>query len=173
MPRFLFVLLEGTDDERFFNRVLKSELAKKYDKIVTYLYAERPKKAIESMLNSLKRADSEYVIFADFDTSQCITESKTILKNKIPGAGFAKIAVAKKEIESWYLAGLDRASTRKLRIPFYPNTEGISKEMFEHNRLGKHDSRIDFMQEILKRFDVKVAKKQNDSFRYVWHKFVF
>ena len=173
MPRSLYVLLEGNDDKRFFDSVFKPEFLKKYDSVMSYLYAQRSKKNRDRMVNILKRRRIDYIIFSDFDEALCVTKSKAVLQTKIPSAESAKIAVPKNEIESWYLAGLDYSSTRKLRIPFYTNTETVSKEQFDYNRSTSSDSKIDFMQEILKLFNVGTAKKQNNSFKYVWHKFVF
>ena len=94
------------------------------------------------------------------------------MQKEIPTADLAKVVVVKTEIESWYLAGLDHSGTRKLGVPFYTNTEHIPKKIFEQNRPGKFDSRIDFMMEILKIFDIDTAKNQNASFRYVCEKFM-
>lgn len=167
------MLLEGPDDQRFFENVLKSEFLKKYDKISLFLYARRPKKVRENMVKSLEHLNYDYIIFSDFDVAPCITQSKKNLQAKISSADSTKIAVVKTEIESWYLAGLDYSSAQKLRIPFYSNTEDISKEQFEQIGSTRFTSKIDFMQEILRLFTINTAKKQNDSFRYVWQKFIF
>ncbi len=167
MSRSLYVLLEGSDDDRFFNYVFKPELSKIYNKIVKYQYAQRSKKNVDRLMHTLKHSGYEYVVFSDFDRAQCVTASKEALQKRIPVKDAARIAVAKMEVESWYLAGLDHSSTRKLHIPFYANTEDISKEQFETNR-PKDSLRIPFMIEVLKLFDIDTAKKQNHSFRYVW-----
>lgn len=173
MSRFLYVLLEGGDDQRFFDQILKPEFEKKYDKAIPYLYARRSKKSLEELLNSLNKNDQDYIIFSDFDEARCITKKKEDLIIKMPRADPARIAIVKQEIESWYLAGLSYSNAHKLQIPFRPNTEDISKELFPQNRTSRFSSRIDLMQEILKHFDINAAKKQNDSFRYMWHKFIF
>ena len=158
---------------RFFENVLKAKFMKKYDKIKPYQYSGMPKKTREKFVKSLEQSNSDYIIFSDFDMASCITKSKVNLQTKISTADLAKIAIVKTEIESWYLAGLDNQSTRKLGIPFYPNTENITKEQFEKVQPKKFTSKIDFMQDILKLFNFDVAKRQNDSFRYVWQKFIF
>lgn len=167
------MLLEGPDDQRFFEGVLETEFLKKFDKIIFFPYAEQTKKAREAVIKYLKHSGIEYIIFSDFDAAACITKSKRNLQAKISTADLAKIAIVKAEIESWYLAGLDYSSTRRLRIPFYPNTEVISKEQFERIGSTKFTSKIDFMKEILKFFSTDTARKQNDSFKYVWQNFIF
>lgn len=174
MPRSLYVLLEGPDDQRFFEQILKHEFLKKYDKIMPpYLYAKMSKKSIGKLLNALNKGGREYIIFSDLDTARCVTEKKeSLIKTNTPKADPAKIAIVKLEIESWYLAGLKYSDARKLQLPPRANTEDISKELFNQNMTNKFSSRIDFMQEILKYFNANTAKKQNDSFRYMWHKFI-
>lgn len=139
-----------------------------------YLYAKQSKKSMGKLLDSLNKGDLEYIIFSDFDVAHCVTEKKEFLTTtKMPEADLTKITIVKQEIESWYLAGLNYSNARKLRIPVRPNTEYISKELFDRDRTNKFSSRIDFMQEILKHFDISTAKRQNNSFRYMWHKFIF
>lgn len=65
----LYVLLEGADDQRFFNKILKPELSKRYDRIIPYLYASRPKKVREHYVESLNKSNAEYIVFSDFDVS--------------------------------------------------------------------------------------------------------
>lgn len=169
----LYVLLEGADDQRFFDKILKPELSKKYHKIITYLYASRPKKVTEHYVESLNKNNAEYIVFSDFDVSPCMTSSKNILKEKISVIKSENAAVVQTEIESWYLAGIGYSNSRRLRIPPYPTTDDMSKERFNKIIPSMFKSRIDFMQEILKKFNIRTAKSQNSSFRYVWNKFIF
>ena len=74
--------------------------------------------------------------------------------------------VVKKEIESWYLAGLDSAACKQLKLPLSRNTDKITKEKFENLMKKKFDSRRDFMVEVLKYFSIKEAKGKNASFKY-------
>jgi len=169
----LYVLLEGADDQRFFNKILRPELLKKYDKVIPYLYASTPKKVIEHHVESLNKNNAEYIVFSDFDVSTCMTSSKNILKEKISVIKAENAAVVQTEIESWYLAGIDYHNSRQLRITYYPTTDDISKEQFNEIIPQMFESRIDFMQELLKKFNIQTAKIQNSSFRYVWNKFIF
>ena len=136
------------------------------------MYVRKRRKIIEKLLKSLNTSGRDYVIFSDFDEDRCITKKKEDVTISIPGADPARIVIVKCEIESWYVAGLSRSDADKLQIPFRANTEIVSKESLERDRVKRFSSRIDFMQEILKHFDVKEAKKQNPSFRYMWQKFI-
>ena len=173
MKKIFYVLLEGPDDARFFDLILRPQLLKKYDQIITYLYSGRPQKIRERYVESLNKSDSDYMIISDFDSSTCITFSKDNLKSKISVASTSNIIISKTEIESWYLAGIDFKNSRYLQIPHYATTDDISKKQFDEIMPEIFNSRIDFMQEILKRFDSNIAKAQNSSFRYMWNKFIF
>ncbi|MHC4361138.1 MAG: hypothetical protein ACYSTN_10185, partial [Planctomycetota bacterium] len=76
------------------------------------------------------------------------------------------VIVIVKEIESWYLAGLDSKNCKKLGIKVFRKTDNITKEQFDKLRPRKFNSRIDFMIEILKRFSMETAKRKNKSFDY-------
>lgn len=168
------VLLEGPDDERFFLSVLRPELAKTYSTIRTYLYAQRSKKDMEKYFKTLHGSKQDYVVLADFDVGgSCYGGIKLALRKKMPRADLGRIAVVKTEIESWYLAGMGRAECGRLRIPYRPNTEPVSKEEFEQMR-GRAEPmpRAEFMSSMLAAFDAERAERQNASFGYVWGRFV-
>ena len=76
-----------------------------------------------------------------------------------------------KEIESWYLAGLDSENSKQLRISFSNATDNLTKEQFNSLILKKFGSRIDLMAEILKYFSIKIAMQRNGSFRYFIEKY--
>jgi len=71
-----------------------------------------------------------------------------------------------REIEGWYLAGMDDVSSGKIGIKSFHNTEHINKSAFNDLKPKKFNSRIDFMSEILKLFCIDTAKMKNRSFSY-------
>jgi len=75
-----------------------------------------------------------------------------------------------KEIESWYLAGLDDDASSFLGLPAFSATDTVTKEDFNELIPEKFDSRIDFMMEMLKYFLPGVAVGKNRSFAYFIHK---
>ena len=103
----------------------------------------------------------------------CYGGIKLALRKKMRRADLGRIAAVKTEIESWYLAGMGRAECGRLRIPYRPNTEPVSKEEFEQMRWRAEPMpRAEFMSSMLAAFDAERAKRQNSSFRYVWDRFV-
>ena len=82
-----------------------------------------------------------------------------------------KMIVVIKEIESWYLAGLDNEVCRQLKINNFADTDNVTKEKFNALIPKKFTSRIDFMSEILKYFSIEIAKQKNNSFQYFVEKY--
>ena len=85
--------------------------------------------------------------------------------------GVAQIAIVVKEIESWYLAGLDNKQSKNLKIPILNSTDDITKEKFNQLIPKKFDSKLDFMTESLKCFSIETAKLKNKSFKYFIEKY--
>ena len=169
--RRLWVLLEGNDDERFFERVIKPIFEKKYDSVRSWLYAQKQTKTVKNLLRSIKAMGSDYFFWGDINSLPCMTAKKNrITKRYGAGLDINNIIIVVKEIESWYLAGLDDKARKELGIRTFSNTDNITKEKFEELIPKKFDSRIDLMMEILKRFSVETAKQKNRSFNYFMSK---
>ena len=170
----LFILLEGNDDERFFEKIIKPEFEKRYDYVKLYLYADKSPKKIENFIKSILAMMADYIIMADINRSPCVTHKKKVVADKkIRGKRVNKknIMVVIKEIESWYLGGLNPASLKDLGIKYSKKTNDLTKEQFNRLIPGKFISRIDFMQEILKYFKLETAKQNNKSFHYFVKRF--
>jgi pterin-4a-carbinolamine dehydratase len=168
----LYILIEGNDDKRFFDNVIIPKLKKKYGWIKTWCYAQKKKENIVNFINAIKSMNADYIYVVDIDNSPCITFKKQNTKNKIEKINENKIIVVIKEIEGWYLAGLDNKASQKLKIKHYTSTDGIIKEQFNSIIPKKFDSRIDFMNEILKLYSIDVAKNKNNSFKYFADKYL-
>lgn len=172
MYRRLFILVEGQDDGRFFRRIIKPIFGGKYDFVNLWESAQKSPKSTRRFVDSINAMSSDYLvadyIFAtDINDAPCITHRKQAKQDKINNIDKDKIIVVIKEIESWYLAGLDDMCSKKCRIPLCNTTDHITKKQF-NNLIPKkfQSSRIDFLQEILKYFQVEIAKQKNKSFRY-------
>jgi hypothetical protein len=164
--RRMWVLLEGNDDERFFEKVIKPILSIRYDSVQAWKYTQETVKRTKNFLKSIGAMDSGYFFLRDINNSPCITAKKKSVKNKYRRIDINNVIVIVKEIESWYLAGLDSKNCKKLGIKVFRKTDNITKEQFDKLRPRKFNSRIDFMIEILKRFSMETAKRKNKSFDY-------
>jgi len=162
----LWALLEGNDDERFFKKI-KPNLEKKYDFVRTWQYQQKTDSRIKNFLKSLKAMNSSYFFVRDINRSPCVTAKKNSMKSRYAKTiDIDNVIVVVKEIESWYLAGLDEESCTELGIRPFERTDTITKEQFDALIPKKFDSRIDFMVEVLKRYSVETAKQKNKSFGY-------
>ena len=140
--------------------------------IVKYAHLKRGK--IDNFFKSIKAMSANYIYVADINNAPCATDKKEKIQKKFKNIDGHRIIVVIKEIESWYLAGLDDINCKKLGVnPFNitDNTDNITKEQFNDMLPKKFDSRIDFMLEILKCFSIDKAKEKNRSLKYFLEKY--
>jgi len=165
--RSLYILVEGNDDIRFFEKIIKPKLEEKYNSVEIKTWAVQENK-VDSYINSFNGMKADYFFVGDIDSSPCVTAKKQKIKSKHYIIDEDRIIVVIKEIESWYLAGLDEKKAKQLGIRnyVYPNTNTITKEQFNELIPRRFGSRIDFLLEILKLFSAEIAKGRNESFRY-------
>lgn len=164
--RRLFIWVEGPDDVRFFNEIIKPIFDKRYDWVEVRAYAKQRSDYVIKFVKSIKAMKADYFFVADINSVPCITKRKQKLHKIFKNVDEDRILVIVQEIESWYLAGLDEASSEKLRLPIFKTTNSFTKERFDGLIPEKFDSRIDFMLEILKHFSLEIAKQKNDSLKY-------
>jgi hypothetical protein len=170
MDGCIYVFFEGYKDEQFFSRVLRPILARRYADIVPWQYAQRSEADVKRALKSVQERKADSLFLRDMDNCPCVTARKqdllNIYRKRIDSSG---VVVVVKEIESWYLAGLDDESRQELGISpnRYRHTDELTKEQFESLVPTRFDSVVDFMNSILDRFQIKVAKDRNRSFCYL------
>jgi len=166
----LFLLIEGDDDQRFFETVIKPRFEKKYSSVAIWKYAQQKRKKVGAFLRSIKSMGADYVYSSDINRSPCVMHKKQEIQGRLKTIDSDKIVVLIQEIESWYLAGLDTAASKRLGIPTYKTTNDLTKEDFDDLIPSGFDSRIDFMVEILKCFSTETAGQKNRSFDYLLKK---
>jgi len=167
----LFIWVEGNDDERFFKNLLKFGFYKKYNFIEIIKYAHMRRDKIVNFIKSIKSMGADYIFVTDINNSPCITAKKEEIKKRFKIIDTERVMVVVKEIEGWYLAGLDHNACKKLKINNIDNTANITKEKFNALIPKRFSSKIDFMTEILKIFSVEIAKYKNKSFEYFISKY--
>lgn len=170
----LIIFVEGSDDEVFFDKIVRSMFGKRYGSVRVQTYAARTKEYIRNFLKSInsKNWNADYIFVADINDAPCVTAKKQEIEDKFKGIDTNKIIVVKKEIESWYLALLDDNTCSKLGIPSYNTTDNITKEEFDRLIPKKFGgSRLSFMLEVITRASIDVAKQKNASFGYFISKY--
>lgn len=169
--KLLFILLEGDDDVRFFERIIKPKFENKYDNVVLWKYAQQKNVKVDNFIKSIRSMGADYIYVADINDAPCITLKKEKIKDRHKNIDIDRVIVVISEIESWYLAGLDTESSGNLKISYSETTNNVTKEQFDTLIPKKCKSRIDFMIEIMKRFSIDIAKKKNNSFSYFLEKY--
>ena len=134
MPyRKLFIFLEGNADERFFDRLISPLYQKFYTDIQLWKYSQDPKEKVTNLLNSINSMPyADYIFVADMDESPCVTARKERIKSQFKKLSMDRILIVCREIESWYLAGLNDDARRQIKIRRrFNKTDSISKEQFD------------------------------------------
>ena len=168
--KHLYIFLEGEDDKRYFKSIIEPVLKNKYDKISYNLYRQQKKEKIISFLKSIDKVSSwDYIFVADIDLFGNIDAKKKQLIKSYENLNMDKIVIVIKEIESWYLAGLNLDYIKKNDIMIKNNTNDIVKESFDNilkkSRL-KRMSRSSWMIEIIENYNLDIAINNNDSLNY-------
>lgn len=171
MGQGLFVLVEGPDDVRFFDTVLVPIWRRRYGFVKVVAWANRKAEFVNRLVRSAKGMRAEYVLVADCDQHPCVSGKRQWVRQQFQMVEEARILVVVREIEGWYVAGIEREAERKLRIRVPGRTDGFTKEDFLGMMPEKFE-RTDFMVEILKGFSIQGARNRNRSFAYGWAKHV-
>jgi predicted ATP-dependent endonuclease of OLD family len=172
MHRFMWIFVEGKDDRRFVNAILLPILKKEYDYVDAWEYAQEPPKKTIDFLRAMKSMKSDCLFLADIDDSPCVTAKKDRLLERFRHAlEPAEAFVVAKEIESWYVAGVDDQACRELGIASLSRTDNLTKEQFRRMMPKRfNDSVVDFTREILQEFRIELARVKNRSFGYLMDK---
>ena len=126
----LYVMVEGNDDERFFNGVFKPEFLTIYDKVQIWQHAQRSNEDKKKFIKAIETLEQDYIYVEDNDEVPEPSRKKNMILSIFDRLQENRIVIVVKEIESWYLAGLDRKSCDRLGVEYVENTEDISKEDF-------------------------------------------
>jgi len=164
--------VEGNRGIDFVNEVVKKRITNmgKYDAVIPYKYKNIPKSDNTKFIKGLRAVGSDILCMADINSSPGIEERKEKLrKDDVGDVPDNCIVIVIKEIESWYLAGLDRECCRKLKIGHRARTDTISKkECHALIAKSKYSPREACMSEILKRYNIEIARGKNKSFYYFY-----
>ena len=173
--KILYIFVEGVDDKRFFERIIKPMFDKNYDSVVLHEYRQQKEDYVIKFLKSIKSMGADYIYVRDINSSPCVTAKKGDIKDKLKTIDENKVIVVIKEIESWYLAGLSEENVKKFKInqSKIKDTDSITKEQFNKLIPEKFkDSRINFMIELLEHFSIETGKQRNMSFKYFSDKYI-
>ena len=167
--KYLYIFLEGDDDERYFKSIIAPLLKRKYDKIIFYTYRNKSKEKVMGFIKSINSvSSSDYIFIADIDLFKNEDLKKRNLIDIYGNLDVKKVFIVIKEIEAWYLAGLDNDYILKHNISVKNDTNNIVKESFENilkNSKNKKMTPSTWMIEILKNDNLNVAIEKNNSLK--------
>jgi hypothetical protein len=167
--RLLFLFVEGNDDQLFFEKVVLPPLENQGYHVQIYQYARETRHKVNDFIRSINAMPmADYLFFADYDErAPCISARVATLIQTYASLERAKVRIVVRELEGWYLAGIDDEVSRGLKIQVFSDTDELTKEKFDVLSPRKFQTnRIDFMQELLKHFDFAIARRKNGSFEY-------
>ncbi len=170
----LFILVEGRSDQAFFDKIIKLGFERRYSRVHIRQYSEMRNSEVISLIDDIKAANNDCICVADINSAPCISERKQgKQKKEFRDVDKEEIMIVIKEIEGWYLAGLDEDGCKRLGVVSAEDTEKVTKADFDNiwRKNERFGSRVDLMQEILKSFDIETAKRKNESFRYFAEKY--
>jgi hypothetical protein len=168
----MYLWVEGADDVRFAERILKPLFAPKFDAVIVVPYSNEKTTKVDSYLRSVESMGAQYLFFSDIDNAPCVTALKTSLCARYKRLHVSRVSAVVAEIESWYLAGLSADRYITLGLPVVGRTDTITKEAFAELIPANYPSRIDFMIEVLNAFSVDIALGRNTSFAYLVEKHI-
>lgn len=169
--RQLWLLVEGADDSRFCTEILTPIFHPHYDHIEIWEYSQQTSSKLSGLLQTIRSMNDDYLLIRDMDDRPCVTATKEAIASRISGLSWDRVIVVPREIEAWYLAGLDAAACDELGIDRVLEVDTVTKERFDQLVGGRrqHQSAMD---EILKHYNIEVARQRSPSFRYFWQKHV-
>jgi hypothetical protein len=160
----LYLLVEGDDDVRFVERIVIPKLSSRYDYVQAWKFAQKKKEKVNAFLRTIKSMGADYLLLGDLNAYPCFPKKKEALLQAFTELENRQALVVAKEIESWYLAGLEDDNPLGVQAP--TDTSGLTREQFNHTMPKGLDSRIAYMIEVLKHFDIRTATTRNPSFLY-------
>jgi len=168
----LALWVEGDRDRRFCDGVLKPVFGISYGLVLVREYRQLPRPVVNKLLRSMSCEGFDHLFFADQDTAPCVSSRKSKVKQGYPDLTDDRIVVVSREIESWFLAGIQPSHAKRFAIPILGRTDDLSKADFDEYRKRKFDSDIDSMAEIVKVYSIAEALQRNRTFEYLHGRFL-
>ena len=155
----LYVFVEGSYDELFFNWYFKARCIK----VIQYAAMEKP--VLKGIVTTLFQQNKQLLFFKDSD-GKSIEDRMSDVQAKYPFINDINVVfIVKHEIESWYFAGISREKARELKFSsYYEDTNTLTKEKFSNIQPEKLSTYI-IISKMLENFDLQLAIERNLSLR--------
>lgn len=155
----LYVFVEGPDDEAYF----RETFSRFWDVYKIIRYADMKNEKINNFIKSINCIpDSDYMFFGDSDGME-INDKRQLLMSQFSNLSAEKTIIVQYEIESWYYAGIDEFTYKKLKMKHYVfKTDSLTKEQF-YSKLARPSDRKYVMAKILTEYSLDLAITRNNS----------
>lgn len=164
--RRLFIFVEGSDDVRFFETIIKPRFEHAFESVELITFACTKSVRVDRFIRGINAMNHRYIIVTDIDLENSVHSKKKIILSRFSEADYQNVMVIIQEIESWYLAGIDGNGAKILGIHAPARTDFVTKEHFIRWIPRYYPSKIAFMIEVLKHFSISTAVEKNKSFRF-------
>jgi len=164
--RQLYVFVEGDDDKRLFDQVVRKKLELAFRPIHIVKYAEMANRKVNGFLETAYESQSRVIFAADIDKSDNSEACSSRCRSSYSELHREDVVCVIREIEGWYLAGLDGQLLRICAPRVPASTDTVGKGQFESlvpKRYG--GSVLAFKEAILECFSIRAARQRNSSFR--------
>ncbi len=165
-------LVEGPDDKRFVEAVLKPQIAGKPDIVK---YSQKSTSDVNSLVRAFAGACREHYYVTDLDRGepergncQDCDDREAHEQDRYDILDPFDVLVAVDAIEGWLLAGVSDAVATEGEVPVPRTTDHVGKDEFDDVFERATFSRKElFVEKILNDYDYDLARERNDSFDYV------
>jgi hypothetical protein len=163
----LTIFVEGSDDARFVNRIIRPLITSRHDRIDVVEYAQLPHPIVRAHIRAAKRSGDKLLFLRDLDRHPCVTSRMGSLLRKLGDLAPALVYIVVTEIEGWYLAGVSPSRRRDLGFSLTnESTDTLTWTDFDKIRpRATFISETALKVEVLKDYDVGRARRNNRSFR--------
>ena len=166
-----FVLVEGSDDGAFAQRVIAPLFCSALD--VDYVdvveWAHYPHVRRKNLVASVTAIGCDYTVLTDQDAA-CVSVRVEKMHTHHPYLTPSRIIVVQSEIEAWYLAGAPESMLTRLGIMGMDQTDGITKEQFQQRVISRGLDEALVKIQILAGYDCTRARQMSASFDYFLRK---
>lgn len=160
----LHCFIEGPDDETFFKKIFSGI------EVDYYQYSQKQSIKVNKYIQTIKQINEPYIFFADADGDSYQSKKDKIL-NKFQAVNTDNLFIVQYEIESWFLAGVDKPFCDRNKIKkYYSDTNSITKEMFENVIKNTGETKLSMMLKMLNDYSYVLAGTRNDSFKKFFDK---
>ena len=104
-----------------------------FDHVAIWDYSQKKDAKLTSLIRNIGSMNAGYLLFGDIDDRPCVTVTKEYLVNRFSVPAWDRIVVVRREIEAWYLAGLDEASCDELGLARVSDVDSTTKEQFDRH----------------------------------------